>query len=135
MRALLIDDNAKAAVKKVVDYAAAHPYYLPAAGIVPGDDPRYVAHLDTYRFVRGGCVVQNVQRLCCVFTFTHVKREVWRHLTISVPSQNYPNPFAAYTVAELFGFTGWDGKSYDPPNGWQVAVNKDEHCIVLAQLT
>lgn len=119
MRALLIDEHAKAAVKKVLDYAAAHPYYLPAAGIVPGDDPRYVAHLSSYH---------------CVFTFTNVHGEVWRHLTISVPSENYPNPIAAYTIAELFGFTGWDQKSADPPTGWQIAVNKDEHCIVLAQL-
>jgi hypothetical protein len=118
MRALLIDDEAKAKVKKVVDYAHAHPYYLPAAGIVPGDNSSYVAHLGTFR---------------CVFTFTHIKGEVWRHLSISVPSHSYPNPFAAYTIAELFGFTGWDGKSSTPPTNWQIAVNKDEHCIVLAQ--
>lgn len=119
MRALLIDDQVKAVVNKVVDYAQSHPFYLPAGGQLPGDNPNYVAHLMTYR---------------CVFTFTRVKGETWRHLSISVPSENYPNPYAAYTIAELFGFTGWDGKSQIPPRDWQMDINKDEHCIVLAQL-
>ena len=119
MRVLLIDDQVKAGVKKVVDYAQSHPFYLPAGGPVPGDNPNYVAHLMTYR---------------CVFTFTQVKAQTWRHLSISVSSADYPNPFAAYTIAELFGFTGWDGKSQTPPRSWEIAVNKDEHCIVLAQL-
>jgi len=115
MRALLIDDAAKASVKRVVDYAEAHPHILPTDGIVPGDDPHYVAHLSTYR---------------CVFTFT---RYVWRCLSISVPT-DYPHPIAAYTIAELFGFTGWDGKSEIPPDGWHFFVDKSKHFVALVQL-
>jgi hypothetical protein len=118
MRPLLIDDEARAKAKKVVDYAKLHPYYLPAAGQVPGGNPNFVAKLNTYR---------------CVFTFTHSRGEVWRHLSISVPGENYPNPFAAWTIAELFGFTGWDGSSIGAPFGWIFNVNPKEHCIVIAQ--
>jgi hypothetical protein len=52
---------------------------------------------------------------------------------MSVPSKDYPNPFAVWLVCELFGFTGWDGKSELPPSDWQAMVNKEEHCIVVAQ--
>lgn len=86
---------------------------------VPGDDFRFVANLNSYR---------------CVFTITETPDgSAMRHLSISVPSEDYPNPFAAYTIAELFGFAGWDGKTQDLPESWIARVNKEEHCIVLAQ--
>jgi hypothetical protein len=60
---------------------------------------------------------------------------VWRHLSISVPGKNYPNPFAAFTIAALFGFTGWDEKTIEPPpEGWEIHVQLHEHCIVMAQI-
>jgi len=68
-----------------------------------------------------------------VFTHTRVGHKVYRHLTVSVPSEKFPNPIAAYSIAEMFGFVGWDGTSYGMPDGWQGATNQEEHCIVLAQ--
>lgn len=39
-------------------------------------------------------------------------------------------------LAELFGFTGWDGKTIDRlPEGWTGDVSKTEHCVVLVQKT
>jgi hypothetical protein len=33
-----------------------------------------------------------------------------------------PNEFVTYTLAQLFGFTGWDGKTISPPPvGWLLA--------------
>ena len=118
IRPLIIDDVAKATAQKVVEYARVHPYYLPSDGIMPGDNPGHVCALDTYR---------------CVFTFTHVDKKVWRHLSISIPGRDYPNPFSVWTITELFGFTGWDGKSFDRPDSWLVDINKQEHCIVVVQ--
>lgn len=124
MRALVIDDTAKAKVAKVLTYAEEprHHYFVGAGAktwqIPPGDNPQHVAHLDSFR---------------CVFSITKADGETWRHLSISVPSEKYPNPFAAYTIAEMFGFTGWDGKSIDFPAGWIGKVSEEEHCIVLGQ--
>lgn len=121
MRALVIDGYAKAQVKRVLDHALdPKHYYMPHRDArVPGDDSRFVCHLNTYR---------------AVFTIT-VDRggNLWRHLSISVPSKDYPNPFAAYTIAEMFGFTGWDGKSANPPDGWVIRVDEGDHCIALGQ--
>src|SRR5215831_17200761 len=116
MRALIIDDVAKAKVARVLAYAERH-HYRPGPGIPPpGDDGRFVALLNAFR---------------CVFTFTHAGDMIWRHLSISVPGKNYPNPAAALMIAELFGFTGWDGKTIDRfPKDWIIDVNKDERCVV-----
>jgi hypothetical protein len=121
MRLLAIDHHARRQVKRVLDFACDPKrwYKLVSFANVPGDDYRHVANLSTYR---------------CVFSITEDRNgEVFRHLSISVPSEDYPNPFAAFTIAELFGFTGWDGKSQKPPETWLIHINKEEHCIVLGQ--
>jgi hypothetical protein len=124
MRALVIDDVAKAKVAKVLAYAEEprHFYVVGPGGKswqkTPGDNPQHVAHLDTFR---------------CVFSITKSDGKTWRHLSISVPSEKYPNPFAAYTIAEMFGFTGWDGKSQVIPAEWLAKISEEEHCIVIAQ--
>jgi hypothetical protein len=121
VRALVIDDEAKQKVQRVRNWAEqpAH-YYRPRKDArVPGDDYRFVVHLNSYR---------------CVFTISEDgEGKLWRHLSMSVPSSDYPNPFAVYSVAELFGFTGWNGKSLEPPGGWVMRVDKDDHCIALGQ--
>ena len=120
LRPLIIDDAAKAKVAAVVAHAEAHPYrpFTPGAK-TPGDDDRFVARLGSYR---------------CVFTYTHSDGGVWRHLSISVPSKKYPNPAAAFAIADMFGFTGWDHKTIDrAPDGWMMDIPKREHCVVLAQ--
>lgn len=125
MRPLIIGDAAKAKVQRVLDFALQpENWYQPSRGndqavTPPGDDKRHVVTLDTYR--------------CAFSIIVDAKEMPWRHLSISVPSEKYPNPFAAYTIAELFGLSGWDGKSVEPPNGWALSVNAEEHCVVLAQ--
>jgi hypothetical protein len=122
MRMLVMDDMAKAKVKHVLDHALdpAHYYRPHKDARVPGDDPRFVAHLDVgYR---------------CVFTITEEPSgKIFRHLSISVDGKDMPNPLAAYSIADMFGFTGWDGKSELPPRGWMLNVDKADHCIVLGQ--
>lgn len=125
MRALIIDDEARSKVARVIAHAEQNHYHPFSDGVVskapcPGDDERFVAHLGTYR---------------CVFTYTHSDGAVWRHLSISVPGKHYANPFAAFEIADLFGFTGWDHKTIDPtPQGWEIVVQQREHAIVLAQI-
>jgi hypothetical protein len=121
MRPLLIDDAAKAEVKRVRDHAEAlaNLYRPGITQKVPGDDPSFCAHLH--------------HGFRCVFTITEMQGIRYRHLTISVTGEKYPNPIAAYTIAELFGFEGWDGRSEEPPPHWQGGVNQREHCVVLAE--
>jgi hypothetical protein len=120
MRPLIIDRSARKQVERVLNFALEPKHWYRPRGDaqVPGNDYRFVANLNSFR---------------CVFTITEDNGMTARHLSISVPSEDYPNPFAAYTIAELFGFTGWDGKSVKLPESWMARVNKEEHCIVLAQ--
>jgi hypothetical protein len=122
MRPLLIDDVAKRKAQAVLDYALtrAHWYRPGKSTQVPGDDPNFVVHLNTYR---------------CVFTITqHSDGFVMRHLTVSVPGELYPSIVAVFMIAELFGFHGWDGKTVDRlPENWMAQINKAEQCVVLAQ--
>lgn len=116
MRLLKIDDEARAKVQQVIAWAKEHPY---RGDFVPGDDPHFVAHLDSYR---------------CVFTFTQHGGKIYRHLSVSVPSTKYPNPIAAFTIAELFGFTGFDQSNPSKPaSDWDIDINDRDHCIVMAQ--
>lgn len=119
MRPLFIDDEARAEVARVVSHAMDHPFY-PGRSATPGDDPHFVALLNTYR---------------TVFTFTHIDDRVYRHLTISVPvTGKYAHPVAAFTIASLFGFTGYDdSKPLKPGEDWLVDTNENENSIVLAQ--
>ena len=130
MRVLIVDDFAKAAVQRVTDFATLpENWYRPGRdNLIPGDDPRFVAHIQ--------------QGYRCVFTITKAPDGfVFRHLSISVEvdseSNNknlYPNVAAACALAELFGFSGWDGYTIDRiPDGWMVHINKQEHCIALGQ--
>jgi hypothetical protein len=124
MRMLSLNEDNVQKVLKVKEYAddPRHYYFVDKGGKTfqkpPGDNPAHVAQLDTFR---------------CVFSITKADGTTWRHLSISVPSTGYPNPFAAFTIAQMFGFTGWDGKNSEFPDGWLGKVNKEEHCIVLAQ--
>lgn len=122
VRPLIIDDGARAMVKRVLAHAEAH-HYRPGPGAAPpGDDPRFVAHLGTYR---------------AVFSFTHADGLIYRHLSVSVPGAEggkFPNPIAAFLIADLFGLTGYAQDMADqPPGDWLAHVNGDEHCIIIAQ--
>jgi hypothetical protein len=125
VRVLLIDEDAKAKIKSVRDFAErSGNYYVVGKGGFsyqkpPGDDPRHV------------CKLTNGYR--CVFSMTVADGTLWRHFSISVPGEKYPNPVAAFTVAELFGFSGWDGKSTTPSEDWIIKISEEEHCIVIAE--
>lgn len=118
LRPLVIDDEARNKVMRVLAYAKEHPYH--AGDPIPGNNPNFVVHLDTYR---------------CVFTYTESsEKEMYRHLSLSVPTL-YPNPIAAFTIAELFGFTGWDGHTIDrAPDSWMVKLDEVERCIAIFQV-
>jgi hypothetical protein len=122
---LTVDEEAKAKVKVVTDFAEKpENYYIVEKGGFslqrpPGDDPRHVTHLDTYR---------------CVFSITKAEDKLWKHLSVSVPNPNaFPNPMATFTIAELFGFTTWTGNPADVPEAWKIQIDGEGHCIVLAQ--
>jgi len=89
---------------------------------IPGDNPQYVLHVDTYR---------------CVFTYTLMPDgSVHRHLSVSVPDA-YPNPIAVFQLAVMFGFKGGKDQSgicCGPGDDWQIALNEQEHCVVVAQV-
>lgn len=117
MRPLVIDADAKATAARVLAYAEQHHYY--PGQPTPGDNPNFVAKLDTYRVV---------------FTYTHADEMVWRHLSVSIPSDKMPSPAAVFMIAALFGFTGWDERTIDrAPDGWLLDVSTTEHCVVVAQ--
>lgn len=120
MRPLIIDGKARAKVAKVLAHAEKHHYYPEKLPLPPGNDPNFVTHLSTYR---------------CVFSFTHIKGHIYRHLSISVPSKKFPNPAAAFAIADLFGFTGYDEKHLDVPGlDWMIQINDSDHCVVIAQM-
>lgn len=118
LRPLIIDDQAKREAARVISHAEQH-HYRPGIDPIPGDDDRYVARLGTY---------------LVVFTFTHAEGLIWRHLSVSVPSDKYPNPFAVFAIAQLFGFTGYDESKPDKPGeDWRVDVSSREHCVLVVQ--
>jgi hypothetical protein len=114
MRVLAINEETRAKVRAVLEFAA-HNFHRPGK-----NDARYAVMLDTFR---------------CVFSYTQVGAPgtLYRHLSVSIPSERYPSPFAFYTIAELFGFTGWDGQSERPPKDWMLRVDEDDHCLIAAQ--
>jgi hypothetical protein len=120
IRPFIIDDETRARVAEVVKFAENNWYRPGQSENPPGDDPRH-----TILFPFG---------YRCVFSITVVRDLLFRHLSVSVPSKDYPNPIIFYAIAELFGFTGWSvDKGGDPPKDWMLDINRDEHCIVCAQ--
>jgi hypothetical protein len=116
MRPLIIDEAARAAIAKVLDYAKDHHFHQgdPPATL----DSNYCVELSTYRVI---------------FTFTNAGGALFRHMTISVPDKNlYPNPASAFMLAHEFGYTGWD-QTMRPPLDWGIKVDEEHHCIVIAQ--
>ena len=123
MRVLVISPEVAQSVQRIVDFASDRSnWYHPSAGdtrrpsrsrVVPGDDPRHVLMLDTYR---------------CVFSFTAMDNKVYRHLSVSVPAEGerrpLPSPIAFNTIAQLFGFPEMGTE------GYHVAHNEGEGCIV-----
>jgi hypothetical protein len=68
-----------------------------------------------------------------LFSFTHVDGVVYRHLSVSVPGGLYPNPIAALMLADLFGFTGWDGSGVFPESWTCRRVEEPVPCIAILE--
>jgi hypothetical protein len=121
VRPLIIDDVAKARAAKLRAYAEQpEHHYTPYVDAVPGDQPEFQLQLNTYK---------------CVFTITKSPRDgsLVRHLSISIPAAgSYANPVAVFAIADLLGFTGWDGAD-KAGKDWTVGMHETERCIVVAQ--
>jgi hypothetical protein len=123
---LVLDEETNARVKKLRDFAETpENYHLIGPGgtqaSIPGDNPNFVTWLkDGFRVV---------------FTITKADDGLWRQLSISVHPANkkYANPFAAFTIAKLFGFTGWDEKTEILPPDWLGRQETKVHAVMLAQ--
>jgi hypothetical protein len=120
----VFDDQARAKARQIREFAEKPENWFSIDGSdrdlkIPGNDPRRVANLNTYR---------------CVLWITKALAESHRHLSISVsvPSSGFPNPYAAFLIAELFGFEGWDGKTLKPGPDWSINANHAEHCVLFA---
>lgn len=124
MRVLDLNETNVKKVVDVVNYAVIPKHwYKPferyeAKLNVPGDNKRHIAQLNDFR---------------CVFSITQDRTgKLYRDLSISVPSDKYPHQLAAFTIAGMFGFTGWDGGLL-PPEQWLIRVDEQEHCVRLCQ--
>lgn len=118
-RPLVIDDTAKLKAQAIMAHADKHHYKPDVPGPPPGDDPNFVTNFNDYR---------------TVFSFTEADGVLWRHLSVSIPSKNLPNPIAVFMIAELFGFTGWELEmGMNPAKDWHIQHNKRANCIVVAE--
>lgn len=121
MRPLVIDEQAKKIAARIRDYAE-HPenvYRPDPRWTAPGDNPHHVCRLNTYRVV---------------YSITEVPDGKFRHLSVSVPGEKYPNPAAVIMIADLFGFVGWDGQTIDQfPDGWLATMEEKARAVVVAQ--
>lgn len=112
MRALIINQELKDRINDIVEFARANPYVV-GETVIPGDDSRYVLNTGTgYRVV---------------FSYTKTQEGgYYRDISISVEARDkWPNPTAAFTLAQLFGFTGYSPEHEDVPDDWLMA--KDIH--------
>lgn len=123
MRALVITDDIKQQVKRVVDFAMRKEnwFHPGASKFIPGNNPNYTVNILTYR---------------CVFTNSYTDNKNFRHLSVSVPGNKYPNQIAVFTIAQLFGFTGGievNGVITKPADDWHFDVNNKDGCVVVIQ--
>lgn len=123
MRTLQLSSENRAEAQRVLDYANdPNHYYEPPTDWVPGDQPEYTCHLDSFR---------------CVFTITRANGKLLRHLSMSVPGPGKaPNPMAVFTVATWFGFTGatmQEDVATAPGDDWAIGLHELEDCIIVAQ--
>jgi len=117
-RVLVITDVERAAVRKLVEFASLpeNHYHPIREGPVPGADQRFVLHLGLRADFR------------CVFTLTHSSDGlVWRHLSVSVPTEGMlPHPAMVTEIAHLFGFIG-------ELKDWIAERHNTEACVIVAQ--
>lgn len=140
-RILLIDDKAKGAIAKILEYAEDHRYD-------PSDRSEGWESRIPGRNLNLQCVIYDGYRCVFSLTLSPSKGQYYRHLSISIsnrfdgspfprPSQDYPAPQAVLVIAGLFGFTGEPTGDHPIPRDWMVEMRKqtdvDDPCIVIAQ--
>lgn len=100
MSALILTDETRATVQRLMAYAAEHVQTLQdshalALGLIldaPGDNPNFVCDLPIGHH--------------CVFTYEMQVTGKHRHLSVSLARKNkMPNPAVVHEIAKLFGFT------------------------------
>lgn len=110
MRPLLVGRDELLAARRIIAYAAEHPYY-PGDSVAPGDQPQHVLLLQVgYR---------------AVYSLTILKGIKYRHLSISVEEDIYPAPEAVVLIAKAFLFKS--------PVSW--LKNEQQCCVTLAERT
>ena len=121
MRLLVIRDEQRKQIKKVLEYAEQHHYYPQNEdAVVPGEDPNLVIFLNTFRVV---------------FSYTHADGCIFRHISIGLPGNKLPNPVAVNIIAHSFGFTGWDErKPQEPGADWMGQVDECTPCVAVVQV-
>jgi hypothetical protein len=129
LRPLVIDDVAKDKAAKIEAYARAHPVIFKGCDTeVPGLNPNHWAWFNSYR---------------AVFSYTKVDPPrgpaIFRHLSVSVAQGKrgaLPNPVAVWALADLFGFTGWDGRSEALPDTWMADHHTEpvDHIVVIQRM-
>jgi hypothetical protein len=121
MRPLMLDNEAKKRIAEVVKFAKSDIYRPGLSETIPGDDARHV--------------VEIFNGFRAVFSFTEdPEGGLYRHLTISVDGPTYPNPIAAFLIADAFGFTDWKiGMGERMPPDWMGDANQEDRCITLLQ--
>lgn len=108
---LVIDEQVRNRVRRVVDFASAKEnYYRPGkeGAVVPGDIKAHKTILGSFR---------------CVFSITTAQGRFFRHLSVSRTNRSVPAPLPVFMIAELFGFTGWEGWPAKPPQDWGIRVD------------
>lgn len=125
MSALLIDEEAKANVKAVLDFASRREnWWSLGKGTPPGDKPEHTTQLTHFR---------------CVYSVTLLDGKPNRHLSVSI-DKNLPHPIAVFSIAKLFGFTGGkeEGVGEDavwvgPGKDWQIGPHQVERAVIVVQ--
>ena len=125
MRPLIITPEIKAKIAQQVAWAnqPENWSFVAKDKEPPGHNPAFVMMLEVGFRV--------------VYTHTVLKGRHYRHLSVSVDGLNYPGEIAALTIATFFGFTGGltlEEMTLRPGPDWLIDVNKDERCMVIAQL-
>ena len=79
-------------------------------------------------------IIDNDARAKALRVLAHASAHLYSANCGWVPGGLYPHPSAVLTIAQLFGFTGWDGYTLDAmPDGWVFHLDDQDHCIVVAQ--
>lgn len=135
MRILVIDEQVRCDVERLVDYAKQRENWYNARDRSAGWMERLPGHNEKLNYK-----IHDGYRCVFSYTFDSKQKTVYRHLSISVSGEHYPSPEAVLMIGNLFGFTGEvTNEDRKFPDSWGIELNTggviDDHCIVVAQET